>query len=109
MTQSPGGPRAGDPPVRLEVVVQGRVQAVGFRVFVASTASGLGLAGWVANLPGGSVRCVAEGPRPSLEILLERLRKGPPGSRVDGVFPAWAVALGGFDGFRIRSHAHPGD
>ena len=40
---------------------------------------GLGLDGWVANAADGSVRCVAEGPRDRLEILLDRLRDGSGG------------------------------
>ncbi|HEY2887434.1 MAG TPA: acylphosphatase, partial [Candidatus Limnocylindrales bacterium] len=55
---------------RLEATVRGRVQAVGFRVFVASRASALGLTGWVRNGSDGSVECIAEGRRVDLETLL---------------------------------------
>ena len=37
----------------------------------------LGLDGWVANTSEGAVRCVAEGPRETLETLLGRLEAGP--------------------------------
>ena len=59
----------------------GRVQGVGFRYFVLREATDLGLDGWVANTMDGSVRCVAEGPRDRLDILLDRLRDGPAGRR----------------------------
>jgi acylphosphatase len=63
----------------------------------------------VANEADGSVRCVAEGPKPTLEALLTALRKGPAGAVVETVSEAWLTATGGFDGFGVRSSAHRGD
>jgi acylphosphatase len=94
---------------RLDARVAGRVHGVGFRYFVMREATALGLVGWVANEPDGSVRCVAEGPRDRLEALLERLRAGPPAAIVDGVSDAWMPALGTFRSFAVRSAAHRGD
>jgi acylphosphatase len=94
---------------RLEAVVRGRVQGVGFRYFVLRVASGIGLTGWVANEPDGSVRAVAEGPRPALEQLLDALRDGPPGAQVEAVTAAWLPATGDLRGFTIRSSGHRGD
>jgi acylphosphatase len=94
----------------LDVVVRGRVQGVGFRWFAQREATLLGLSGWVANEPDGSVRCLATGPRPSLEAFLGRLQDGPPSGRVDSVAPAWRPAAGGASaGFAVRSGAHRGD
>lgn len=70
---------------RLHVRVSGVVQGVGFRWFVRERARRLGLAGWVRNLPDGSVEVVAEGDRGQLELLMGELRKGPQGARVDAV------------------------
>ena len=97
------------PAIRLEAVVHGRVQGVGFRVFVARTARDLGLNGWVANEPSGRLRCVAEGPSEDLRRLLETLRRGPPGAVVQRVDEAWPPATGAFGRFEIRSGWHPGD
>ena len=94
---------------RLEAVVRGRVQGVGFRYFVLGLASRRGLLGWVANEADGSVRCVAEGPRPALDDFLAALRQGPPGARVANVEAAWLPSTGGFDRFGVRSGAHSGD
>jgi acylphosphatase len=94
---------------RLEAVVHGRVQGVGFRLFVARRAARLGLTGWVANEPVGRVRCVAEGPRADLETLLTDLRDGPSGARVDRVETSWSPASGTFPDFDIRSGWHSGD
>jgi acylphosphatase len=95
--------------VRLEAVVRGRVQGVGFRYFVAREARRLGLAGWVANDVDGSVRAVAEGSGPELDRIEHLLRTGPPGAIVEGVSTVRMPGTGGFDGFTVRSGAHGGD
>jgi acylphosphatase len=71
------------PTERFEVI--GRVQGVGFRWFVREQARALQLAGWVRNLPSGSVELYAEGPVTALDKLETALRAGPPGARVERV------------------------
>jgi acylphosphatase len=94
---------------RVEVVVGGLVQGVGFRMFVARVAAEHDLTGWVANEPDGSVRCVAEGPRGTLEAFVRKLAAGPPGAVIERFTVAWSEALDGFDRFAIRSGWHGGD
>lgn len=94
---------------RLEAVVHGQVQGVGYRFFVVRQATRLGLTGWVANEPSGRVRCVAEGPRDDLEALLGLLRDGPPGAWVDRVDATWSAPSGSLTGFDVRTGWHPGD
>ena len=74
-----------DGEVRLEAILRGRVQGVGFRWFTVARATALGCTGWVANRPDGSVHVVAEAGRGVLEQLLAELREGPEGARVDAV------------------------
>ncbi len=95
--------------VRLEATVTGRVHGVGFRYFVLGEALALGLVGWVANLPDGSVRCVAEGRRDRVERLAVRLRDGPPAAIVERVNLTWLAATGTFRAYVVRSGAHRGD
>jgi acylphosphatase len=97
------------PLARLEATVHGRVQGVGFRVFVASRAAALGIRGWVSNGSDGGVQCVAEGARPDLETLLAALELGPSGARVETVSRAWSAAVGSFDQFEIRGGWTSGD
>jgi acylphosphatase len=94
---------------RLDATVHGRVQGVGFRYHIIRRAVDLDLSGWVANAADGSVRCVAEGPRPALEALLGSLDVGPAGAIVDRVTTAWGPATGEFHAFEIRSGGHRGD
>ena len=100
-----------DPPrvARLEAVVRGRVQGVGFRLHVRTAARALGLSGWVANERGGRVRCVAEGPPEALDRLEAVLRAGPPGAWVEQLDAARGPATGEFGGFDVRSGWHAGD
>jgi len=79
----------------LHVVVRGRVQAVGFREFVYTRARFLGLRGYVRNLSDGrSVEVLAEGERAGLEQLLDHLREGPRGARIDGLDVTWGEPSG---------------
>jgi acylphosphatase len=98
---------------RLDAVVRGRVQGVGFRYFVLREARRLELDGWTANEADGSVRVVADGTRETLGVLLEALREGPPASVIERVVVDWPpVPAGGWltgQGFSIRSGSHPGD
>jgi acylphosphatase len=97
------------PSTRLDATVRGRVQGVGFRYFVLREAMDLGLDGWVANTRDGAVRCVAEGPRDRLDVLLELLRAGPPAAIVNDVSELWMPATGTLGRFEVRSGEHRGD
>ena len=94
---------------RLEAVVHGRVQGVGFRMYVRDVARRGGLVGWVANEPSGAVRCVAEGSSDSLQQLSQALRAGPPGAYVERVDEELLAPIGAFGRFEIRSGWHSGD
>ena len=59
-----------------EILVQGRIQGVGYRAFVQRKAGQLGLAGYVMNLRNGSVRVRVEGSREAVEDLVRHLEKG---------------------------------
>ena len=66
-------------------VVEGRVQAVGFRMFVEGAALELGLKGYVCNRRDGSVEVHAEGTEETLKRLRAELEKGPSAARVTRV------------------------
>ncbi|MEX0681906.1 MAG: acylphosphatase [Dehalococcoidia bacterium] len=89
--------------VSLRAVVRGRVQGVGFRDCVVTRAGSLRLAGYVRNLPDGrSIEVGAEGPRGTLEQLLEYLREGPSQARVEEVEAEWGEATREYRGFGAR-------
>ncbi len=83
-------------------LVRGRVQGVGFRAFVRRVARTEGLAGWVRNLPDGTVECVARGSVEALDRLRIQLRQGPIGSRVAGLEESEVAGEGLSETFAIR-------
>jgi len=72
-------------PLRKHWFVSGRVQGVSFRAFTYENATDLKMTGWMRNLTDGRVEIVAEGTAKAIDALLEKVKKGPEGSRVDGV------------------------
>lgn len=71
--------------VHYDIVVKGRVQRVRYRQSALEAAGGLGIDGFALNLPDGSVRIQAEGPREALDRLVTWCRTGPPAARVEEV------------------------
>ena len=86
---------------RVRVVVNGRVQGVGYRQAAAVEAERLGITGWVRNLPDGRVEALAEGEKESVDALVAWLRHGPRLARVDEMKVAWEPHRGEFAEFRI--------
>lgn len=85
-----------------EIIVEGRVQGVGYRDYVRRRALALGLTGYVMNLKDGRVRVHAEGVREVIEDLMRQLEKGPPLSRIDHVAARWVLPGRRFASFEIR-------
>ena len=92
----PGNARA-----RAHVLVSGLVQGVFFRAEASRRARSRGLAGWVRNLPDGRVEAVLEGPRRTVESMLEWMRDGPRGAAVSSVEVSWEDPKGE-RGFSVR-------
>lgn len=68
-----------------QVRIAGHVQGVFFRAWSKEQAERLGVNGWIRNCPDGSVEGHIEGPEQSVDRLVDLLRHGPPGARVDGL------------------------
>jgi acylphosphatase len=85
-----------------DVIVEGRVQGVGYRNYAQRRAALAGLVGYVMNLRDGRVRARVEGPRPVIEEFVRALEKGPPLSRIENVTVRWLPATNRFVGFDIR-------
>jgi acylphosphatase len=85
----------------LHLVINGRVQGVGFRWFVRQAARALGLTGRVRNLPDGRVDVRVAGDPDALAQFLERMREGPPASRVTEIEETELSPVPFWDGFEI--------
>lgn len=68
-----------------QVTIRGRVQGVGYRAWVAHTAEGLGLEGWVRNRRDGSVEALFAGPVDIVAEMVAQCHRGPSMARVDAV------------------------
>jgi len=64
------------------LLVEGRVQGVGYRDYVRRRAARFGLSGWVRNLTDGRVEALAQGAPADLERLVADMRRGPPGATI---------------------------
>jgi acylphosphatase len=87
--------------VARRVRVTGLVQGVFFRAWTCDEAQTLGLSGWVRNCSDGSVEAHVEGEPEAVEKLIDLMREGPPGARVDKVAVETADPEG-LSGFEVR-------
>ena len=90
-------------PVRVHIWVTGRVQGVGFRAFVASSAAYLNLTGWVRNVSWDTVETLAQGSREQVDQFVQALKNGPRASRVDHCRVEEETTGSEFTSFEIRS------
>ena len=89
--------------VGIHVLIEGRVQGVGFRFFTKEQAQKLGLTGWVRNTFDGNVEAYAEGLKEDLEIWLTHLHRGPGSALVTNIKKEYSTAQGKFRNFQVVS------
>jgi acylphosphatase len=83
-------------------LIGGRVQGVGFRVFVEARAAIEGVHGWVRNCEDGRVEALVEGDEASVDRMELALRRGPGGARVESVDVEEVAPRHRATGFMIR-------
>ncbi len=71
--------------LRLDLVIQGRVQGVGYRYSAKMKAESLGIIGSVQNLSDGSVFVTAQGEKEAMDKFVKWCYKGPPGAIVRNI------------------------
>ncbi|HOJ32807.1 MAG TPA: acylphosphatase [Candidatus Hydrogenedentes bacterium] len=87
---------------RLHVLIDGRVQGVGFRYSLMRKAVSLRLTGWVRNLYDGRVEAEFEGTQTDLEKMLAWCHRGPPLAHVNRVESRWEEGEPRYHDFTIR-------
>lgn len=87
--------------VHVHIRLWGRVQGVGFRVFVVHNARRFGIKGFVRNLSDGSLEIVAEGPKSAIEAFIDVVKRGPPLAIVRQVEMRFSSKLEGYKSFDI--------
>jgi len=88
--------------IRVHILVEGRVQGVGFRSYVRRLANQLGLKGWVRNLRDGRVEILAEGEEHLTDELVQWCYRGPTMAHVRNVLVEKEEATGEFNGFTTK-------
>ncbi len=86
---------------RVHVFYSGRVQGVGFRYTVKTTATGFEATGTVRNLIDGRVELYAEGQKSELEEFLQAIRDSEVGRFIKNEQASWSEAINEFRGFEI--------
>lgn len=87
---------------RAHLVFEGLVQGVSFRASAQRIARELGLAGWVRNLPDGTVEAVVEGKEADIREMVERLKDEVQAARVKRVRETWSQGPPEFKVFEVR-------
>ncbi len=78
-------PRAKPEIKAVHVLIQGRVQGVGFRYCALREAQHYRITGYIRNLEDGDVEVVAEGREPELSSFIGWLYQGPSGAWISNV------------------------
>jgi acylphosphatase len=86
----------------IHVIVEGRVQGVCFRDYTQRQAHQLNLSGWVRNRQDGTVEAVFSGADSDVMSMLEWLRQGSPGSRVENIRSRDVTSEEDYTTFEVR-------
>ena len=70
---------------RMDMVIEGRVQGVGYRYSAKMKAESLGIRGTVLNLRDGSVFVTAQGEKEAIDNFVRWCYTGPPGAIVRNI------------------------
>ncbi len=84
------------------VLITGRVQGVGFRYFVTSTAERFPVNGYVRNLETGAVEIEAEGEKKSVHEFLTAVRTGPRNAQVSEFQLEWKPFENKYQEFAVK-------
>jgi len=87
------------------IVVQGRVQGVGFRYSMVGAAEHAGVDGWVRNRRDGSVEAFVQGDGAAVLAMVAWCERGPPGAQVTAVDVEDAPVDAALRGFATRASA----
>ena len=88
---------------KIEALVSGKVQGVGFRMYTQSKAEELDVVGFVQNLDDGTVKIVAAGEDSKVDALIDWAKTGSPAAEVDNLqTEGMEYQQGEFDRFEIR-------
>jgi len=68
--------------MKKHIVINGKVQGVGFRYWLSKEANQRNIYGWVRNKVSGEVEALFVGDNTKINDLIKLCKKGPPSSKV---------------------------
>ena len=71
--------------IAVRIVIEGRVQGIGFRWWIIQWANSRGLDGWVRNRREGTVEALFYGPESVVRHMVESCAEGPPNARIRNI------------------------
>ncbi len=87
--------------MRARILVEGRVQGVGYRDFVDRAAISLGLTGQIQNLPDKTVEIICEGLEEAVKKFLTAIKVDKYPIKVSGIKTEHSKPTGEFTGFNV--------
>ena len=82
--------------------ISGKVQGVGYRIFVSEVALSKGLTGYVMNAPESNIEAVFEGDKKSIEEAIKKCSEGIPSAKIKIIDVSWEDRIENFTTFMIR-------
>ncbi len=68
--------------IEANIILKGRVQGVGFRSYARALSKLFNIKGYAQNLDDGSLKIIGQGNFNSLSLFIEKIKKGPPFSKI---------------------------
>lgn len=88
--------------VQARLLISGVVQGVGYRYSCRREGIGLGVTGWVRNLPDGRVEALIQGSQTQVDALIKWCYRGPEEARVSNIEVTFESISEQFRDFGIR-------
>ncbi len=87
--------------VRARIIVEGKVQGVGYRLAVREAAKKLGIRGFIKNLEDGNVEIIAEASKEAVEMFIKAISIKAPPIEVTDAKTEYSEPTGEFAIFKI--------
>jgi len=96
--------------IRAKIVINGKVQMVGFRTFIKNSADSLDIKGFAENLPDGTVKIVCEGEKAKITDFISYIKQESPSfAAIDDIKVDYGAYKGEFSSFKRRGADVPSD
>jgi acylphosphatase len=96
--------------IRAKIIINGKVQMVGFRTFIKNSADSFDIKGFAENLPDGTVKIVCEGEKAKITDFISYIKQESPSFAViDDINIEYGSYKGEFSTFKRQGADVPSD